>query len=117
MEIAGVVFAADSVPAVPAVTREPLLVWACNAFAILGLRAMSFFLAATIRCCECLRVGLVFIPAFIGAKMMTVDLFEIPIWIVPSVMVLILAVSAAASWGKTRAGAPGVEPTELGTKA
>ena len=74
VEIADIVFAVDSVPAVLAVTKEPFLVYTSNAFAILGLRAMYFFLAAMIRRFEYLRVGLVFILAFVGVKMMTEEL-------------------------------------------
>ena len=119
VEIADVVFAVDSVPAVIAVTREPFLVYTSNAFAILGLRAMYFFLAAMIRRFEYLSVGLVFILAYVGTKMLVVDLIEIPIWVSLSVIVLILAVSIAVSWWKARAtnGDPGEEPKELEAKA
>jgi tellurite resistance protein TerC len=114
-----VVFAVDSVPAVIAVTREPFLVYTSNAFAILGLRAMYFFLAAMIRRFAYLNVGLVFILAYVGTKMLVVDLIEIPIWFSLSVIVLILAVSIAVSWWKARAtsGPPGEDPNELEAKA
>ena len=80
---------------------------------------MYFFLAIMIRRFEYLNVGLVFILAYVGVKMMIVDWVEIPIWVSLSVIVLILAVSVAASWWKGRAGsgARGAEPTELETKA
>jgi tellurite resistance protein TerC len=118
VEIADVVFAIDSVPAVIAVTREPFLVYTSNAFAILGLRAMYFFLAAMIRRFEYLSVGLVFILAYVGIKMLVVDLIEIPIWFSLSVIVVILAVAILVSWWKARAngGTAGKEPTELEAK-
>lgn len=104
VEIADVVFAVDSVPAVIAVTQEPFLVYTSNAFAILGLRAMYFFLAAMIRRFEYLSVGLVFILGYVGMKMLVVDLVEIPIWISLIVIVAILGISIAWSSWKTRAG-------------
>jgi tellurite resistance protein TerC len=118
VEIADVVFAIDSVPAVIAVTQEPFLVYTSNAFAILGLRAMYFFLAAMIRRFEYLSVGLVFILAYVGIKMLVVDLVEIPIWISLSVIVAILLVSIVFSWWKVRANQRlgGQEPTELEAK-
>jgi len=102
VEIADVVFAIDSVPAVIAVTQEPFLVYTSNAFAILGLRAMYFFLAAMIRRFEYLSVGLVFILAYVGIKMLVVDLVDIPIWVSLAVIVVILGVSVLASVRKMR---------------
>ena len=78
VDLADVIFAVDSIPAILAVTNEPFLVYTSNAFAILGLRAMYFFLAVMIRRFEYLNVGLVFILAFVGVKMMIVDLGEDP---------------------------------------
>jgi tellurite resistance protein TerC len=104
VEIADIVFAVDSVPAVLAVTKEPFLVYTSNAFAILGLRAMYFFLAAMIRRFQYLRVGLVFILAFVGAKMLTEEWVEIPIWASLTVILGILAGSVAYSWWKARGG-------------
>ena len=97
VELADIAFAVDSVPAVLAVTREPFLVYTSNAFAILGLRSMYFFLAVMIRRFQYLRVGLVFILTFVGSKMMLVDLVEIPIWASLAVIVMVLAVSVLAS--------------------
>lgn len=118
VDVADVVFAVDSVPAVIAVTREPFLVFTSNAFAILGLRAMYFFLAAMIRRFEYLNVGLVFILAYVGIKMLVADLVEVPIWVSLSVIVLILAISVWISWWKIRREAgQGVAPAEGETGA
>jgi len=119
VEIADVVFAIDSVPAVIAVTQEPFLVYTSNAFAILGLRAMYFFLAAMIRRFEYLSVGLVFILAYVGTKMLVVDLIEIPIWVSLAVIVVILGVSVLASVRKMRREAQetAANPAGLETKA
>lgn len=104
VEIADIVFAVDSVPAVLAVTKVPFLVYTSNAFAILGLRAMYFFLAAMIRRFQYLRYGLVFILAFVGAKMLAEELVEIPIWVSLTVILGILGASVAYSWWKARSG-------------
>ncbi len=105
IDIADVVFAVDSIPAVLAVTQEPFLVYTSNAFAILGLRAMYFFLAIMIRRFEYLKVGLVAILAFVGLKMLVVDVVEMPVWASLAVIVAVLAASVAASWWKERAAA------------
>ena len=106
VDIADVVFAVDSIPAILAVTREPFLVYTSNAFAILGLRAMYFFLAIMIRRFEYLNVGLVGILAFVGIKMLIVDFVEIPIWASLSVIVLMLVAAVLASVWLPRAGKP-----------
>jgi tellurite resistance protein TerC len=114
VEIADIVFAVDSVPAVLAVTKEPFLVYTSNAFAILGLRAMYFFLAAMIRRFRYLRYGLVFILAFVGAKMLSEELVEIPIWISLTVILGILAASVAYSWWQARSEDDVPEAAEAG---
>jgi len=73
-----------------------VLVYTSNAFAILGLRAMYFFLAAMIRRFEYLSVGLVFILALRGTKMLVVTSSRSPSGLA-GVIVVILAVSVAAS--------------------
>ena len=102
VDVADVVFAVDSIPAILAVTREPFLVYTSNAFAILGLRAMYFFLAIMIRRFEYLNVGLVVILAYVGLKMILVDFVHLPIWASLAVIVAVLALSVAASLWKER---------------
>lgn len=97
IDVADVVFAVDSIPAILAVTEEPFLVYTSNAFAILGLRAMYFFLAIMIRRFEYLNVGLVFILAFVGVKMMVAEWVHVPIWVSLSAIVVILGASVLAS--------------------
>lgn len=70
IEIADVMFAFDSVPAVIAVTREPFLVYTSNIFAILGLRSLYFLLAAAKRFLVHLEKAVIAILAFIGIKML-----------------------------------------------
>jgi tellurite resistance protein TerC len=69
IEATDVVFAVDSVPAILAVSRETFIVFAANAFAILGLRALYFLLGGMQDRFRYLNVGLGVILAFVGAKM------------------------------------------------
>jgi tellurite resistance protein TerC len=69
LEISDIVFAVDSVPAIFAVTREPLIVYMSNVFAILGLRAMYFLLADALQRFELLKYALALILIFVGLKM------------------------------------------------
>ncbi len=69
VEVTDVIFALDSVPAVLAVSKEPFIVFASNAFAILGLRAMYFLLANARERFHYLSHGLGAILVFVGIKM------------------------------------------------
>ncbi len=69
LEFTDLVFAVDSVPAIFAVTHEPLIVFTSNIFAILGLRSMYFLLAGAVTKFHLLRYGLAAILVFVGLKM------------------------------------------------
>jgi tellurite resistance protein TerC len=69
VEISDILFAIDSVPAIFAITREPLIVFTSNVFAILGLRSMYFLLAGAIHRFHLLRYGLAVVLIFVGLKM------------------------------------------------
>ena len=73
VETTDVVFAVDSVPAILAISREPFIVFASNAFAILGLRALYFLLAGAAGRFRYLNIGLGFILGFVGLKMLAAD--------------------------------------------
>jgi tellurite resistance protein TerC len=73
LETTDVVFAVDSVPAVFGVTREPLIVYTSNIFAILGLRSMYFLLSGAIDRFHMLRYGLAIVLIFVGLKMTWLD--------------------------------------------
>jgi tellurite resistance protein TerC len=98
IEVMDVIFAADSVPAVLSITRDPFIAYSSNVFAILGLRAMYFALADVMTRMRFLHEGLAVILLFTGAKMLLGDRFEIPAAASLGVIILILAVTAAASW-------------------
>ena len=69
LEFTDVIFAVDSVPAIFAVTKEPLIVFTSNIFAILGLRSMYFMLAGAVNKFHLLKYGLAIVLAFVGLKM------------------------------------------------
>ena len=97
VEITDVVFAVDSIPAIFAVTTEPFLVFTSNAFAILGLRALYFLLADLMHRFTYLKAGLAVILAFVGVKMLLVDLVKVPIAVSLGFIATVLAVSVIAS--------------------
>jgi tellurite resistance protein TerC len=70
IETTDVAFAVDSIPAVFSVSRDPFIVLTSNIFAILGLRAMYFALAAVAKYFKYLKYGLGFILIFVGIKML-----------------------------------------------
>jgi tellurite resistance protein TerC len=69
IEISDIVFAVDSVPAIFAITKEPMIVFTSNIFAILGLRAMFFLLAGIVHKFRFLKYGLGLVLVFVGLKM------------------------------------------------
>lgn len=111
IEATDLVFAVDSIPAIFAVTRDPFIVYTSNIFAILGLRAMYFLLADVIDRFVYLRVGLALVLVFVGAKMLLVDLFKVPIWASLLVIASLLGGSVVISLlvrpaARTRADSP-----------
>jgi tellurite resistance protein TerC len=70
IEGSDIVFAVDSVPAVFGVTRDPFIAFTSNVFAILGLRSLYFALAAAMNSFRYIKVSLVLVLGFVGAKML-----------------------------------------------
>ena len=110
VESTDVVFAVDSVPAILAVSREPFIVFASNAFAILGLRALYFCLADMAGRFRYLNAGLGVILAFVGVKMMLVEVYHLPIWLSLSVIAAVLTVAIVASLRAEKREAELAEP-------
>ena len=77
--VTDVIFAVDSIPAIFAITTDPFIVLTSNVFAVLGLRAMFFLLAGMADRFHLLPYGLAVILAFIGTKMLLIDLYKIPV--------------------------------------
>jgi len=88
-----VIFAVDSIPAIYAITSDPFIVLTSNIFAILGLRAMYFLLAAMAAKFHLLSYGLAVILVFIGTKMMLIDIYKIPVMVSLGVVIGILAIT------------------------
>jgi tellurite resistance protein TerC len=100
IEATDVVFAVDSVPAILAVSREPFIVFAANAFAILGLRSLYFLLGGMQGKFRYLNVGLGIILGFVGVKMLLIgEPFEVhlPTFVSLAVIAAVIAVSVLAS--------------------
>ena len=100
------VFALDSIPAAFGVTREPFLVFAVNAFALMGLRSLFFVLEGLVDRFPYLTYGLAVVLAFVGAKMIVKDFWHPPIWLSLAVIVGVLGTSILYSWFKTKPPRP-----------
>ncbi|MEO7917383.1 MAG: TerC/Alx family metal homeostasis membrane protein, partial [Dokdonella sp.] len=92
-----IVFAVDSIPAIFAITEDPFIVLTSNIFAVLGLRALFFMLAGMADRFHLLNFGLAAVLVFIGAKMLIVEFWKIPIGISLLVVALLIAASMIAS--------------------
>jgi len=103
IETMDIMFATDSVPAVLAVTTDPLIVYSSNMFAILGLRALFFALAGLFYLFRYLSSGVCIVLAFVGVKMLTADLlvhffnYHLPVAVSLGVVIAILAGSVVLS--------------------
>jgi tellurite resistance protein TerC len=109
IETTDVVFAVDSIPAILAVSREQFIVFASNAFAILGLRALYFCLAGMRDRFRYLNVGLGVILGFVGIKMLVSGVFHFPTWASLAVIASVLTVTVVASLRAERREAAEVE--------
>jgi tellurite resistance protein TerC len=114
VEIADLIFAVDSIPAIFAITTDPFIVLTSNVFAILGLRAMYFLLADMADRFSLLKYGLAIVLMFVGVKMMLIDVFKIPVLISLGVVATIIATSIILSLRKDardRCSAPVTDAT------
>lgn len=105
IEFVDVVFAVDSVPAIFAITTDPFIVYTSNIFAILGLRALYFALAAMVDRFHYLKYALAILLVFIGSKIFVADalgLAKIPPAVSLGVTFAILAGGVGVSLWKTR---------------
>ena len=107
-------FALDSIPAIYGLTQEPFLVFTANVFALMGLRQLYFLIGGLLQRLVYLSVGLSFILAFIGVKLVLHALHEyhldqgwgfsvdVPIWLSLTVIIATLTVTTVASLIKSR---------------
>lgn len=108
IELADIVFAVDSVPAVLAITADPFIVYTSNIFAILGLRALYFALAAMSERFFYLKYALAAVLVFIGGKILVADMLgigKVPPLVSLGVTLGLLAAGVVASLVLTRAPA------------
>lgn len=97
VESTDLVFALDSVPAVLAITTDPLIVYTSNIFAILCLRSLFFALAGVLAKIRFLRYGLTAMLLFVGAKMLVADWYRMPTSVSLVILASLLAFTVAAS--------------------
>ena len=112
VEFSDVIFAVDSIPAIFAITTDPFIVLTSNVFAILGLRAMYFLLAGMADRFSLLKYGLALVLVFIGAKMLLIDLYKIPVGISLGVVAVIIGTSIVLSLRRTAGGHSGTKAIE-----
>jgi tellurite resistance protein TerC len=113
VEAADLVFAIDSVPAIFAITSDPYIVYTSNIFAILGLRALYFALAAMVHRFKYLKPALALVLVFIGSKIFLVGIVgKFPAWLSLGVTFGLVAGGVFYSMWKTRSEvtAPPPEP-------
>jgi tellurite resistance protein TerC len=111
VEVADVIFAVDSIPAIFAITTDPYIVYTSNIFAILGLRALYFALAAVLHRFAYLKQALAVLLVFIGSKIFVADLLgwtKFPAEWSLAVTFAILGAGVAYSLWRTRGGPEGV---------
>lgn len=106
VDLADVVFAVDSIPAIFAVTQDSFLVFSSNAFAILGLRSLYFAVAGLMALFKYLKISLVFVLAFIGSKMLLHHHVQISNSLSLLVILVFLSIGVLASvWSNKRESA------------
>lgn len=105
VECADIVFAVDSVPAIFAITTDPYIVYTSNIFAILGLRALYFALAAVLHRFAYLEYALALVLIFIGGKIFAADFLDLerfPTWLSLAVTIGLLTGGVVMSLLKTK---------------
>ena len=101
-----VVFAVDSIPAIFAVTRDVFIVYAANAFSLLGLAALYFVLAGMMGRFRFLNLALGIVLVFVGAKMLLSDVYKVPVYASLAVIVVTLTLAVVASLLRPQPPAP-----------
>lgn len=104
--ITDVIFAVDSIPAIFAITEDPFIVLTSNVFAVLGLRAMFFLLQGMADRFHLLPYGLALVLMFIGAKMLLIDVYKIPITVSLGVVAATIGATIALSMLRPQASPP-----------
>ncbi len=95
--VTDLIFAVDSIPAIFAITTDPFIVLTSNVFAVLGLRALFFMLAAVADRFHLLNYGLAIVLMFIGLKMLIIEFYKVPVLHALVVVVVVIAASMVFS--------------------
>ena len=98
VELADLMFAIDSIPAVLAITKDPFIVYSSNIFAILGLRAMYFVFIPIVNKIQYLHYILGIILVFIGFKMLTDRIWHMPIGYALGFIAIVFAIFAGTAF-------------------
>ncbi len=106
IETTDIIFAVDSIPAIFAVTDHAFIVFSSNAFAILGMRVLYFLLAGAMHRFIYLKHGLAIVLVFVGVKMMSEDVYHLPIALSLGIIGAVLALSMGISLIVTRNAPP-----------
>src|SRR5712692_7593732 len=117
VETTDLAFALDSIPAVFAITRDALIVFTSNIFAVLGLRAFYFLLAGVLPYFRYLSTGLSLVLMFIGAKMLVEHWVRLPTHISLAVVAAVLTVAVIASLVAAQAEARALRKALRGAEA
>ena len=97
INVADIVFAVDSIPAVLAISHDPFIAYTSNIFAIMGLRSLYFALAGVMDLFHYLKYGLSVILIFVGVKMLIAEHVHMPVVASLGVILGVLAASIGAS--------------------
>lgn len=97
VEMADIIFAIDSIPAILAITLDPFIVYTSNIFAVLGLRSLFFALAAVMKLLHYLHYALGAILTFVGVKMLIAPWYKIPIFATLSFILISIGLAAVVS--------------------
>ncbi len=97
IELADIIFATDSIPAILAITTDPFLVFSSNMFAVMGLRALYFLLRDFLERFQGLHYGLALILTLIGVKLLIEPWWHVSPLLSLTIIVSILAISIVAS--------------------
>lgn len=102
IELSDIMFAFDSIPAALSISTDIFIVYTSNIFAVMGLRSMYFVIKDAIGSLRYLKYGLGVILAFIGAKMLIADFYEVDVIMSLAVILIVLAITVVASWYAAR---------------
>lgn len=94
LALTDIIFALDSIPAVFAITQEPMIIYTSNIFAVLGLRSLFFLLKGAVNKFEYLQHGIAIVLIFIGLKML-IEIFDVVLPVYISLAVILICLSGS----------------------